>query len=182
MNLGSHRRVVGSLFALTLLASVIAGCAPDANAEIISPQLGTQLYAKEASAEVAVAPTAEPLRITNLSPEEITAGLPEDFAAALASADPSAGEVVALSNACIGCHALDPAQQMTGPTWYHLGDTAANRVAGQSPALYVYTSIVQPNEYVVPDYPSGVMPQMYGTSIAQDDLADLVAYLLAQHE
>jgi mono/diheme cytochrome c family protein len=122
------------------------------------------------------------LRIATMSDEEIYAGLPEDFAAALAVADPARGETLALANGCVGCHVLDPDQVMSGPTWYHAGDMAANRQAGVSPALYLHDSIVAPNDYIVSGYPANVMPQIYGDTISIEDLAILVAYLLAQHE
>ncbi len=181
-----HTRLQPGRFGLLLMvlwvAVVVAGCAPNASAELISPQLGAQLFAKESSEEVVVAPTPEPVKFANLTPEEVTAGLPEDFAAALAAADPSKGEAVALANACIGCHSVDPNQTMTGPTWFHVADTAANRRAGVSPALYIYHSILTPNEVVVDGYPANIMPQIYADTISQGDLANLVAYLLQQHE
>jgi mono/diheme cytochrome c family protein len=178
----SQRSLVGGLALVLAVAITVSACAPNPRTEIISPQLGAQLYARELSGVVVAAPTPEPLRIATMSEEEIYAGLPEDFAAALAAATPSRGETLALANGCIGCHVLDPNQVMSGPTWYHMGDTAANRRAGVSPALYIYESIVAPNAYVVSGYPANVMPQNYGDTISLQDLADLVAYLLQQHE
>ncbi len=175
-----HPRSLGLGLAVLALATVLSGCAPDANAEIISPQLGEQLYAKEVSEVVVAEPTAVPLALADLAPEEVTAGLPEDFAAALAAADAANGQNVALTNGCVGCHSTDPAVTMTGPTWHNVGDAAVNRVPGESPALYLYQSITDPNAYIVPGYPSGIMPQIYADTIPQEDLADLVAYLLAQ--
>lgn len=175
-------RMMGWVLLLLVAVLGVAGCAPNANAHLISPQLGDQLFAEEANQEIVVEPTPEPLRIATMSEEEINAGLDADFASALAAADPSNGESLALVNGCVGCHTLDPNQQMTGPTWFNVGDTAANRVPGESPALYIHQSIVAPNEYVVDGYPSGVMPQNYAEILSQEDLADLVAYLLQQHE
>lgn len=181
-----HRQSLRYWFVLLVLglvlSMVIAGCAPNANAQLISPQLGAQLYAEESSAEIAIEPTPEPRRFADLAPEEVTAGLPDDFAAALAAADPSRGETVALANGCVGCHSVDPAVTMTGPTWYLLADTAANRRPDVSPAAYIHESIVNPGAYVVPEYPSGVMPATYDQTISVEDMADLVAYLLTQHE
>jgi cytochrome c551/c552 len=160
----------------------LAACAPNANARLISPNLGEQLYAEESAQEVVVAPTPAPLLYTELTPEQVTAGLPVDFAAALANANPSQGETIALVNGCVGCHNFDPSVAMAGPTWQNLADTAANRRPGESPALYVYESIVNPGAYVVPGYPSGVMPANYQELIPTEDLADLVAYLLEHHQ
>jgi mono/diheme cytochrome c family protein len=177
-----NRPSLGFLSVLFVLSVVVAGCAPNANAQLISPQLGEQLYAIEADAVIEVEPTPAPVLFAELTPEEIMAGLPEDFAAALADADPSQGENLALIHACVGCHSTDPAVQMTGPTWSNVADRAANRVPGMSPANYLYTSIVNPGAYIVPDYPSGVMPAIYDETIPTEDLADLVAYLLTLHE
>jgi cytochrome c551/c552 len=177
-----HRQPLFLLFILFALAIVVAGCAPDANAQLVSPQLGGQLYAEEADQVIEVEPTPVPLTFVELTPEQVNAGLSEDFAAALASADPARGETVALANGCIGCHATDPSVTMTGPTWYHLADTAANRQPGVGPAAYIHDSIVNPGAYIVPNYPSGVMPAIYAETISQEDLANLVAYLLAQHQ
>lgn len=175
-----HPRSLGLGLAVLALATVLSGCAPDANAEIISPQLGQQLYAKEVSEVVEAEPTVAPLTLADLAPEEVTAGLPEDFAAALAAADAANGQNVALTNGCVGCHSTDPAVTMTGPSWHNIGDVAVNRVPGESPALYLYQSITAPDAYIVPGYPSGIMPQIYADTIPQEDLADLVAYLLSQ--
>jgi hypothetical protein len=177
-----HRQTVGFLCMLFVLGIVLAGCAPNANAQLVSPELGAQLYAEEADQAVEAEPTAVPLKFAELTPEQVTAGLPEEFAAALAAADPSRGETVSLANGCIGCHNTDPSVVTTGPTWANLADTAANREPGVSPANYIYTSIVNPGDYVVPNYPSGVMPTTYGEMIATEDLANLVAFLLQQHE
>jgi hypothetical protein len=70
---------------------------------------------------------------------------------------------------------------MTGPTWHNVGDTAVNRVPGVSPALYLHDSIIDPNKSVVPNFASGLMPQIYADTIPLEDLADLVAYLLSQN-
>jgi len=177
-----QRRTFGLWLLGLTLCIIVAACAPNAGARLISPALGEQLYADESDQEVEIPPTPEPLKIVNLTPEQINAGLPEDFAAALAAADPSRGESIALANGCVGCHAVDPAMVMTGPTWHYMGDTAANRQAGVSPANYIYTSIVAPNAYITPGYNSGIMPQNYADIISQEDLASLVAYLLIQHE
>ncbi|MCS6826170.1 MAG: cytochrome c [Caldilinea sp.] len=179
MNPERVRRRSWFVVSLFVVIVVAAACAPDATQLIISPQLGEQLAAREAGNIVAAAtPTPLP-RLADLTPEEIVAGLPEDFAAALAAANPANGEQIALVRGCVGCHSLDPNVALAGPTWHNIGDTAVSRVRGESPALYLYESIVNPNAFVVPNYPANVMPANFGELLSTQELADLVAYLLS---
>jgi cytochrome c551/c552 len=177
--LAQRKRVV----ALLLVAAILLiSCAPNANEPIISSQLGAILAAREAGEEVSALPTPTPVLITTLSEEQVYSGLPEDVTAALTSADPARAEQLVLVNACSGCHSLDPNVALAGPSWYHVADTAAGRVPGESPALYLYESITDPSKYIVPGFQDGVMPQDFGQRLSTQDLADLVAYLLEQHQ
>jgi cytochrome c553 len=180
MNSLRRHRVVWGLSAIAILIFLLAACQPDPETRIISPELGDQMIADAAPSDLVVEPTPEPATLADLTEEEILAGLEPDAAAAVAAGDVAQGETLALTNGCIGCHALDPETQMTGPTWYNMGNTAVNRVADQGPADYLYASISAPNEFVVPDYPANVMPQTYVDSLSTDDIGHLVAYLLAQ--
>jgi len=106
-------------------------------------------------------------------------GMPAELAAALASADPVHGQELTVANGCIACHALGEGQQLVGPSWYGVGATAATRVPGQSAEEYLYHSIVAPNDYLVEGYIAGLMPAIYGDTLATDDLADIIGYLLS---
>jgi cytochrome c551/c552 len=173
-----------SVVALLLLVAAILliSCAPNANEPIISSQLGAILAAREAGEAVSALPTPTPVLITALSEEQIYAGLPEDVTAALASADVARAEQIALVNACTGCHSLDPNVALAGPTWYQVADAAAGRVPGESPALYVYESIMNPSKFIVAGFQDGVMPKDFAERLSTQELADLIAYLLAQHQ
>ncbi|MEX1019789.1 MAG: c-type cytochrome, partial [Litorilinea sp.] len=166
---------------LLLLALGIAACQPNAQAALISPQLGEQLAAEAAGEQLVLQPTPAPLTFDQLTEEEVYAGVADDGLALLNNANPDNGQNIALANGCVGCHALDPAVQMSGPTWHNVADAASSRVPGQGPANYLWESILQPNAYVVSGYPADVMPQNYGELLSEDDLADMVAYLLTQH-
>ena len=106
------------------------------------------------------------------------AGVPEGVAALIPSADVARGEQLTLQNACIGCHNLNPDLPMAGPTWHNVAETAATRVEGESAPAYLYNSIVHPNDYVVDGYAPGVMIQTYGDTLSDQDLADIIGYLL----
>lgn len=170
-----------SIIMLALILSV-AGCSPRASNLVLSPELGSQLLTQEAEAVVITLPTPAPPKFTDLTEEEVVEGLPEDFLALLEQADPSTGETLSVSTGCTACHSMDPEQQLTGPTWHNVSDHALSRPTGESPALYLYHSIVDPNAYVVDGYPPGIMPQNYPDILTQEEIADIVAYLLQQHE
>ncbi len=97
----------------------------------------------------------------------------------MTDADPARGEQLTLTNGCIGCHALNPNQVMAGPTWHNVGATAATRVEGESAALYLYNSIFHPNDYVVEGYMPNIMLQIYEQTLNDQDIADIIAYLLS---
>lgn len=171
------------LAGLLLMLPLLVSCAPDASADILSPEMADRIAAREAAAEgiAAPEPTALPV-LASLDEATIFAGLDDGFVQLVASADASAGEQIALANGCTGCHAVDPAQEMTGPTWYNMGNTAIVRVANESPGQYLHHSIVAPNDYIVSGYPANIMPANYEDQLSEQDLATLVAYLLSQQQ
>jgi len=92
--------------------------------------------------------------------------------------NPAAGKAVFAANGCGACHTFTPAGS-TGTIGPNLDDLAANAKTADRGSLDQYTSesITDPNAYVVPKYPAGVMPQDFGTKLTKQQLADLVAFL-----
>jgi mono/diheme cytochrome c family protein len=109
-------------------------------------------------------------------------GLPPQIAAALETADPARAQQLITTNACVVCHSMDSSAPLPGPTWQNLAETAATRVPGQSAGMYLYTSITNPNAYIVEGYQPNVMIQTYGQTLSDQDLADILAYLLTLHD
>jgi cytochrome c2 len=144
---------------------------------------GTATEEAEASEEAAEEESYEEASTeeTSSGVDPTLAGLPEEVLAAMANADPVRGQQLTLTNACIGCHSADPSMIMVGPTWHDLATTAETRVEGMSSALYLYNSIIHPNDYVVERYAPGLMLQIYG-SLPPQDLADIISYLLTFKE
>ena len=171
--------IAGCLLVSLLL--IMTGCVPDAEGEIISPDLGPKLVLARSEGGVEVAPTPAPPKLAELAPDQVYAGLPDDVRQAVESADVGAAQTVALKYGCIGCHATDPNQKLTGPTWHNVGDTAVTRVPGESPAQYFYESITNPNAHVVDGYPANIMPQTFKDMMTPQELAEMVAYLLSQN-
>jgi hypothetical protein len=79
----------------------------------------------------------------------------------------------------------------TGPAWLASGgqpgiggraETAYQQTGytgkATSPEEYLFESIVNPGAYLVANYSDGLMPAAYGGSLSEQDLADLIAYLL----
>ena len=176
MHFSRTHRVAILLVTLFVTAAVLAACGPNPDQLLLSPNLGEQLVAIEAGQEVVA---AKPKTLADLAPEEVVAGLPEDIAAAFANADLVNGEAVATANGCIACHAIVAGEVKACPTWHNLGNTAVNRVKGESPANYLHNSIVNPTAYVVSGYTAGVMPAIYADLLSVQDQADIVAFILS---
>jgi len=101
----------------------------------------------------------------------------------LPAGDAANGEVLFTSRIgnqveCSSCHSLDGSRG-TGPSLLGYGEVAGRRRSGMSAQEYTVRSIVQPGDVVVPGY-SNIMPSNFGQHLSDQDLADLVAYLLSQ--
>lgn len=103
----------------------------------------------------------------------------------LTGGDPARGQQLYAGYGCVACHMQSPAQGQ-GPnvngTWYRV---LTERVkdpanAGLDGEHYVAQSILYPNAYVVPNYPSGLMPQNFGDRMDEKNLKDIIAYLETQ--
>lgn len=181
MKLSQRWRLAWLVLALLVVgAMALAACSPNPQELIISPQLGAQMEARAAGNQVVRAePTPLP-KLADLQPDQVTAGASPELIDALAKADPAKGQQLAQANGCLGCHSLDPNAKMTGPTWHNLGNTAVGRVPNESPVFYLDHSIVNPSEYVVPNYPDNIMPKNFGQVLSIQDQADIISFLLQQ--
>ncbi|MBI5667218.1 MAG: cytochrome c [Chloroflexi bacterium] len=104
-------------------------------------------------------------------------------ATAVLPGDPAEGERLfttvhpVAGAACSTCHRADSEQRLVGPGLLNIGARAAQRVPGESALDYIRTSIVKPSAYVVDGYPD-IMPKNWGKVFSDDELNDLIAYLL----
>jgi len=80
---------------------------------------------------------------------------------------------------CITCHSLEEGVALVGPSHAGIGDKAANVVAGQEAVDYLEESIVDPDAHVSEGYNAGVMYANYGRDLSDQEIADLVAFLLS---
>lgn len=113
-----------------------------------------------------------------------------DSVADLPAGDAANGETLYFTTfACNSCHG-DPATPGTNVVGPHLGDigvVGGERVEGQSAADYIYESILDPNAFIAPicanDLPCTApssMPPNFGQRMTEQDMADVIEYLLQQ--
>ncbi len=137
-------------------------------------------------------PTAAPVSPTMAPTEEAApeAAAPEAAVPEVAvSGDAEAGKALfnqpvfqsssGIASGCYTCHYVEASRgNFTGPNLAGVGSRAATTVSGQSAAEYLHNSIVKPNDYVVEGFVAGLMPQNYGEVLTEEQINDLVAYLL----
>lgn len=99
---------------------------------------------------------------------------------------------ILMANACVACHNFDG--DIPGPPWkaedYAGGKGIATRAeeiwqsdsytgSATSAEEYLYEAIVLPNAYINQGYPDGIMPLNYGESLSDQEIADIIAYMLS---
>lgn len=86
--------------------------------------------------------------------------------------------VIGTQAGCGTCHSLTPDEVVVGPSMAGIASRAGDRVAGQSAEEYIRESILNPDVYLVEDFPAGTMPQVWGDELSTEQLDQIVAYLL----
>lgn len=98
---------------------------------------------------------------------------------ALPAGDASGGEQVFRGQGgCSACHSLEPGERLVGPSLSGVATRAAIRKPDYSAEMYLHESIVNTNAYVVEGFHDSIMPESYANRLTQQELADLVAYLM----
>ena len=80
---------------------------------------------------------------------------------------------------CRVCHSLEPDVRLVGPSFAGVATRAATRIPGLSAEEYIRQSILDPNAYVVEGFPAGQMLQNFDEILTDEQLDDLVAFLLS---
>lgn len=109
---------------------------------------------------------------TTPTPEPVISGDPIDI-----------GKAAYAKYGCAGCHGEPGGAGIIGPNLGGIATRAATTVPGQSAEEYILASIVKPNDYLVPQCPtgpcqSGLMPQTFEQQMAPAELDGMVQYLL----
>ena len=86
------------------------------------------------------------------------------------------------SEGCVACHNYDETQGDESDAPYTAGTAtkAEGRVPGLSAEEYILESIVNPDAYIVEGFNAGDMYQTWEEDLSEQEIADLVAYLLTE--
>ncbi len=111
-----------------------------------------------------------------------------DITITLPEGDAAVGEATATRLGCTACHVAGP----VGPAWLPtadqpgIGDRAGQRItqddytgAATSDLQYLFESIVQTNVFIVDGFAENLMPATYGSTLTEQETADLIAYMLS---
>lgn len=85
---------------------------------------------------------------------------------------------IGVNSGCRVCHSLRPGEVIVGPSFDGVGSRAATRVPGLTAEEYLHHSIVDSNVYIVDGFAPGVMLQNYEELLTEEQIGDLVAFLL----
>ncbi len=94
----------------------------------------------------------------------------------LANADADRGAELITRSGCHGCHVVGAANNLA-PAFSGVAARAVERRAPMQPEAYLYESIVHPRALIIEGY-SEEMPRTYGTILSDQDLGDMIVYLL----
>lgn len=79
---------------------------------------------------------------------------------------------------CVTCHSLEAGVTIVGPSHAGLGTRAGEAVSGKTAEQFIRESIVSPDAHIVEGFTAGVMYPNYAKDLSEQEVADLVAYLL----
>jgi mono/diheme cytochrome c family protein len=98
------------------------------------------------------------------------------------AADPIAqGQQVFTSSGCGGCHTIEGLSTgVVAPNLTQVGQVAETRQEDLSAEEYIRQSILDPNAHMVEGFQPNVMPQNYDQQLSDQQLDNLVEFLLAQ--
>jgi mono/diheme cytochrome c family protein len=184
------------LLALFLLIFPFIASTPQAQTPVLEPTSEATLVVSPTDAPAAtatlVAPPSEPTAEATLeATAETTPEASGDtrFPSQLLMGDAVHGQDIfehGLNGApaCINCHSITAAGKVgfaLGPGLRGIPEIAATRIADFSAALYLEDSIRFPNDYITPGF-RGIMYADFAKNYSDQEIADLVAYLMTLHD
>lgn len=98
--------------------------------------------------------------------------------AASAGKELFAQSVIGTQAGCSTCHSLEEGVVIVGPSMAGIGSRAATQVAGTNAEDYLRQSILEPDAHLVEGFPAGTMPQVWGDELTEEQISNLIAYML----
>lgn len=134
--------------------------------------------------------TAEPPTATAVPPTATTAAASDPITVLVSLSNPDNGKQLfemfyqEAGFACATCHRVDSEEQLVGPGLLNVGvrggatGHADHAQTDEAPERYIYNSIVDPSAFVVEGFPDNLMPQVYAELFTEQQIYDIVAYLM----
>lgn len=107
--------------------------------------------------------------------------IPTPFAVEVVSDDPIArGRLLFSSSGCVACHTVSNLSSGTvGPVLNGLATRGGDMVAGLTVEEYIYQSVMDPSAHVAEGFADNIMPKNFGEILSEDEINDLVNFLLS---
>ncbi len=169
--------IIISLTAAVLLIAVACTGEADDGPRVPTPEFNPTAAGEAAEAAPVASTDPEETDAGTTDPAATTASDPVEEVVQVAgpTGDPENGASVFIDNGCATCHSTGD-NRVIGPGLAGVFARAESRGTGQTAEEYVFTSITDPSEFIVDDFPNA-MPSGFGDSIPEGDLEDLIAYL-----
>ena len=81
--------------------------------------------------------------------------------------------------ACSDCHQFGPRRPGDGPAFIGIAEIAASRVEGLTAEEYIRQPILDPEAFLPSGYFSTFMPKTYGEILTEEEIEDIIAYILS---
>lgn len=96
--------------------------------------------------------------------------------------DPTAlGRVALVINGCTACHSLESGTTVVGPSLFGVATRAGDNIDGYTAEEYILESILDPAAYLVEGF-TDQMPKTFAESISEEDINNIIEFLLTLEE
>ena len=79
---------------------------------------------------------------------------------------------------CGVCHRVDTEEVFVGPSLKTIANRAAYKRPGMDAVTYLYNVIINPDDTINPLTKPGIMPSTFEVKLTDEQIADVIAYLL----